>query len=297
MDTQYLHEFIVLAELCNFQEAAERLHVSQSALSKHIQKLERELDEPLFERSARAVTLSKYGAAFLDYARQITALGEEARRHLHKIRTADSQRLVVACPPALERYGLVELLAEFRRLYPDTRVESISSIDPISALRAGRCGFAFVQADLRDAPDIGSVLYQKDYPVAVLPPKHPLASEQTLTMEQLKHERFILYNRAQESTTVPQSTLIKLCAAAGFEPNIAMSASFSSTIVSLVSQGLGISVMQRLQVPENAGQVALVRIETTLSTDIQLIYRKSEHPAPVWVAFAKYVHQHALTNA
>lgn len=188
---------------------------------------------------------------------------------------------------------MVELLAEFHRLHPNTEVECIRSIDPVGALRAGRCSFAFVQADLSDALDIDSELYQADYPVAVLPENHPLASAEILTMEQLKKEKFILHNRADESTTVPQTTLTRLCAAAGFEPNIAMSASFSSTIVSLVHQGLGISVMQRLQVPSNADHVALVQIKTAISTDIRLIYLKSAPRTGTRSAFIEYIRQQA----
>lgn len=289
MDIQYLHEFVILAESCNFQEAAESLHVSQSALSKHIQKLEDEIGEVLFERSARSASLSQYGEAFLGYARQITALREDALRHLQRIRAADNHWLVIACPPALERYGLVELLTEFRRSYPNYKAENIRSVDPVGALRAGRCDFAITQEDVRDMPDISVGCCLENYPVAVLPEHHPLASASVIPMAQLRNETFILYNRAEENTTIPQTTLSRLCASAGFAPTISMSASFSSTIVSLVSQGLGISVMERLQVPANVGKVALVRIEVPRSTDIQIIYMKSARPSAIRTAFLQYV--------
>jgi len=292
VETQYLHEFVILAELCNYQEAAETLHVSQSALSKHIQKLEDELGVALFDRSSRTVALSKYGESFLSYVRQMDALRERALEQLEIIRASDDRHLVVAWPPALERYGLVELLTQFRRLVPDCEIDQIFSVDPVGALRAGRCDFAFAQADISHAKDIAGVLYQEDYPVAVLPEHHPLASAAIIRMEQLKTERFILHNRAEESTTVPEATLIPLCTTAGFEPTITMSTGFSSTIVSLVSQGLGISVMQRSQVPEDAGHVALVRIDTALSTDIQLFWLKSSRPTAAKTAFLQFVQMH-----
>lgn len=289
MDTQHLHEFVVLAELCNYQEAAEVLHVSQSALSKHIQKLEEELDVELFERTARSVVLSKYGESFWEYAKQITELRETAWRELQKIRVQDDHRLVVAYPPALERYGLIELLVEFRQAYPEYVVETVLSVDPVGAIRAGRCDFAFAQEDLSQTGDITAILYQEDYPVVVLPATHPLATKQSVAMEQLCGERFILHNRANESTTVPQMTLMKLCEAADFSPDIALSASFSSTIVSLVSQGLGIAVMQRAQIPSESAGIVLVRIQTEISADIQLVCLKTARQSPVRTAFLRHV--------
>lgn len=291
MDVQYLHEFVILAKICNYQEAAEELHMSQSALSKHIQKLEEELGVALFDRGIRTVVLSKYGQAFLPYARQMSDLREEALQSLQRIQAEETGRLVVACPPALERYGLVELLAAFRRAHPTCCVECIRSVDPVGALRAGRCEFAFAQADIQDKPDILGEIYQVDYPVAVLPKQHPLASAGSVSMTRLREEHFILHSRAEESTTIPQATLERLCDSAGFTPDIVMSASFSSTIVSLVSQGLGIAIMQRLQVPEHIGGVALVRIEADVSTDIQLLYRNTLRMTPIRTEFLHHVRQ------
>ena len=288
MEILYLHEFAVLAELCNYQEAAEVLHVSQSALSKHIQKLEEELDAELFDRSARTVVLSKYGEVFLAYAKSITDLREQALRDLQKLRVQDAGRIVVAYPPALERYGIVEFLAGFRQTHPELVVEPVLSVDPVGAIRAGRCDFAFTQEDLSVFGDLEGLLYLEDYPVAVLPEGHPLASADTIVMAQLEKERFILHNRARESTTVPQMTLLKLCEAAGFSPDIALSASFSSTIVSLVRQGVGVAVIQRIQIPQDSEGISLVRIETEISTDIRIIYPKGFRRNPARTAFLSY---------
>lgn len=72
MNTSYFREFTVLAEVKNYWEAAERLYINQSTLSKHIKSMENELGILLFDRSTRHVELTRYGKALLPYARSIT---------------------------------------------------------------------------------------------------------------------------------------------------------------------------------------------------------------------------------
>lgn len=72
MNTSYFREFTVLAEVKNYWEAAERLYINQSTLSKHIKSMENELGILLFDRSTRHVELTRYGKALLPYARSIS---------------------------------------------------------------------------------------------------------------------------------------------------------------------------------------------------------------------------------
>lgn len=72
MNISLFREFIVLAEEKNYMEAAERLYMNQSTLSKHIMSMENELGVPLFDRSTRRVELTEYGKALLPHARNIT---------------------------------------------------------------------------------------------------------------------------------------------------------------------------------------------------------------------------------
>ena len=72
MNTEYLKEFVVLAETKNFWEASDRLYMNQSTLSKHIKSLENELGVDLFLRTTRRVELTNYGQTFLPYAKSIT---------------------------------------------------------------------------------------------------------------------------------------------------------------------------------------------------------------------------------
>jgi len=77
MEINYLKEFVILSQTGNFLEAADVLYSSQSALSKHIKRMEKELGVPLFDRTTRKVSISKYGQLLLPYAKQIVELQEK----------------------------------------------------------------------------------------------------------------------------------------------------------------------------------------------------------------------------
>ncbi len=78
MDISFIREFMVLSETCNYQSASEQLYLTNSTLSKHIQKMEAELGSPLFERSTRKVTLTNEGEIFRKKCGQMLALYDEA---------------------------------------------------------------------------------------------------------------------------------------------------------------------------------------------------------------------------
>ena len=83
MDTQYIQEFVKLAETMNFSAAAKQMHISQSSLSRHMQKLEEELGKPLFIRTTRRMELSDFGRQFLPSALKID---EAVREGMENIR-------------------------------------------------------------------------------------------------------------------------------------------------------------------------------------------------------------------
>lgn len=272
MEIQSLNEFVALAEIGNYLEAADELHLSQSALSKHIQKLEEELGVKLFDRNTRSIELTKYGDALLSYARSIIETTESALRHIQKLRVQDDRTLVIAYPPALQRFGLIELFSEFRRNHPEITLEEVFTVDPAEALHSRRCDAAFAQYGTISGTNVRSELYKRDNLVAVLPKDHPLAGQTTISLQDLREEYFLHRKLEWESTILQQTTLKQLCAKAGFEPKIRLSASFSSTIVSLISQGLGIAVMQRLQVQGDLSKVVMVELEPAISADIHLYW-------------------------
>ena len=97
MEINYLKEFVVLAQTGNFMEAADILYVSQSTLSKHIKSMELELGVPLFDRTTRKVTISKFGELLLPYAQQIAELQDKYTAIFQNSLDIDQETLTVGC--------------------------------------------------------------------------------------------------------------------------------------------------------------------------------------------------------
>lgn len=175
MDTFLLKEFITLSEFGNFQIASEELHISQSALSKHIKKLEEELEVPLFDRTNYGISLNEYGITFQNYALQICHLADESIKTLGKLRTENDKKFCIGFMELHAHYGLIETIALFRKLNPDIEVSMVEARGEQlrTMLDSNICDFIF-SADFPDNEDkYRKSFYNSDKIIVVrLPPQH-----------------------------------------------------------------------------------------------------------------------------
>ena len=138
MEMRVLKELVSLMETLSFQETADRMNISQSALSKHIQRVEEELGVSLFDRSTRSVALNQFGRVFYSYARQMVQLNEEAASAVATLRDRDFHRLRVAFSPIAASYGVVDVLSEFSRCHPELQLKLTETPRAISVLKASQ---------------------------------------------------------------------------------------------------------------------------------------------------------------
>ena len=110
MELNYLREFIALTETRNFAEAADRLFISQSSLSKHIQSLESEIGTPLLRRTTRKVDLNEQGEIFLTYAKRIVQAQDDCAAAIQSNLSASTCRLRVGVPGVMGIYGIPDIL-------------------------------------------------------------------------------------------------------------------------------------------------------------------------------------------
>ena len=125
MTFEQLRAFIAVIECDTFFDAAESLHISQSALSKQIMKLEKELDLKLLDRSHRRALPTEAGNLFYEEAILLYKQYTQALSRMHSYKTSNSQNLRIGTLPFLAQYQLIPLFKEFTERYPSTSLHEV----------------------------------------------------------------------------------------------------------------------------------------------------------------------------
>ena len=274
MEIEILEEFVTLVETCSFQETAVQMNISQSSLTKHIHKLEEELGLSLFDRSTRSVGLNEFSRALYPYARQIVDAKTEAKAELFELSNKDQKILNVSYMPIMGQYGLIEILAEYTQLYPDHNLHTIESYQPMSLLRSKKCEFAFVSEEDAQDPNFNQLIFMTDYLAAVFPSDHPLASEKTVTLEQLAGEKFILHSSSTGVSHEETRKFLALCEEKHFDPEIIAESEFTNSVLRYVKSKRGIAVLNRQHIPKDVSDISIVNFSPSVHSYIYLLYRR-----------------------
>ena len=283
MELKYLYEFTVLVKAGNYQEAAARLFVSQSALSKHIMSIENELGAELIDRSNRKMKLTELGASFLPYAQQISAIQKQYTTYLLDPIRVQENHLIVGTFAYQPQYGVTDLIAGFESLYPDYHVRIVenSSENLVEQLQDGRLDAVFVREyhDL-DISGYNKIEYKEDHMVIVLPRDHPLANESRLSLEQLVNEVFIQIESASRAYRICRDIFQN----AGMNPAIIQQVKRIETLMDLVGKGRGISMsynITALYSGKAAPNTIVVELSPRIPANIVLLYARHKTLSPV----------------
>lgn len=189
-----LRYFLAVAEELHFTRAAERLYVSQPALSKQVRALERQLGVELFRRDRHGVTLTGAGEALLPHARRVLADWSQGATAVAAARSAQRGTLVVGMSTSPGRGGLLPAIrSRFTAARPDAvlRVRQVSWEDPTAGLADGDADVAFVWLPLPDADRYAWTVIAEEPRLIALPETHPLASRPELDFADLADEPFL----------------------------------------------------------------------------------------------------------
>ena len=240
MEFRHLRAFLAVAETLNFRQAAEHVHVTQSALSRQIQRLEEGLGVTLFDRSRRAVALTAAGRAFVPEAQHTLSRARQAQRTARRAARGEVGRLVVGfVGPAI--YGVLpRILRAFRAAAPDVELvlREMQTDDQRAALQDGTIDVGFAALG-PDGAVIRSEPVGRETVMIALPAEHHLAEAEAVDLAALAEDPFIIFERAFEPALF--DALIGLCQRAGFSPQIAQQANRIFVILGLVSAGLGVA--------------------------------------------------------
>ena len=288
MEIQQLYYYMELCKQKNFTEAGYACNMTQGALSKQIRKLENELGITLIRRNTRKFELSKEGEIFLSYAKKMTGTYEEMLKNVQK-----NQEIKIGCMPVLSPYHFARLVADFRKEYPDIKLVIDERIASEIQENSDRYDFLILRENMMEDQKKFrfSPLYD-DKLCAVLYEKHPLYGRDRLQLKELKDDVFIFPERGSGSYEV----FYKSCEKAGFEPKIAFEFPQANTIMSFVSEGVGVTITFSTVYREaKCAGVKMIPLEDELHSVISLFYRKNKPLDYAKKQFLNYVREHLYT--
>ncbi|MVM33513.1 LysR family transcriptional regulator [Spirosoma sp. HMF4905] len=241
MELRHLRYFEAVAQTLHFGQAADRLNISQPAVSKQIKELEDELGFPLFIRYKKKVVLTDVGKVFWAETCKTLQQVERSVAKARLVRQGEIGEMRIGYDSAMLQAILTPLLKEFKQHYPGVKLilQEGCNLTLSTALVEDRLDVAFTYGSV-SLPDLTSQpLGQTGY-VVVLPLHHRLAGEDIISLAQLREENFILCPRYENPALLDEQ--LRLFEQAGYRPNILQESSSQAARINMVSAGLGITL-------------------------------------------------------
>jgi len=234
MDLLQLEYFRVLAYEQHVLRAAEKLHISQPALSMIIKRLENSLGVSLFDRIGRSIELNRYGELYLDYVEQVFTALDNGSLALQQAAKLESQKLRIAL---LSPYMWQDLIDVFSAKNPDISISHIiESTNFDKYIIRGEVDF-YIGALDSSFDTISSIALYQDNMILMVNKNHPLADRKHIDLIDAKNEKFIML----PSNTSLQKFNNLMCKLAGFTPQVALECDYSLR-EAMVSHGYGVSL-------------------------------------------------------
>jgi molybdate transport repressor ModE-like protein len=235
----------------SFSAAAEALHLSQSAVSQQVASLEKEVGQPLLERTSAGPKLTPAGETLVSHADAVIARLDEAERELAEIAGLEGGSLRLMSFPTASATLVTRAMSLFHSRFPSVELQ-FSDAEPeasLPALRSGDIDIA-VAFDYPDLPndfgrDADAELILEEPMRMALPQGHPLAAAKTVKVAALSDESWV----CGEAPSSCREYVLGLGRAAGFEPKISFQSDDYKVLQGLVAAGLGVTLL-----PELAGE-------------------------------------------
>jgi DNA-binding transcriptional LysR family regulator len=291
MDIDYLKDFLLLAEIKNFQVTAEERFLSQPSLTRHIKLLEKAFETNIFDRTTRKIELNEYGWMLLPYAKEIVRLYDEFKNAVSNRQRSADNLLTIGSIPSMMTYNIPDVLEWTNLRYPFLEIHVVeeTAAKLIELLKEERCDFAFIRRfkNNNDDPDneLDSFTLTNDVMVALVSNLHPLAKESHLPVSKFETVRLILPKGPMLYTK-----LLSAFDQAGFQPHIVFVSSRIEDIIDMARRNLGIAFALKSSLRFfSMDGISIYKLDPDFIMDINLVYLKSRKMTPPRAQFLESV--------
>lgn len=259
LELRELRNFVVVAERLNISSAANTVNLSQPALSRQIQALEKKLGVDLFERVGKRLVLTAEGADLALQAAELIERAQDLMQRTARTEPEHSGTLRIGASPQTISWLLSPAMARFRAVHPrvDLMVSEGHNDSLIEMVEHGAVHMVVANLGISNIL-VGHPLFAAQL-LAVLPPEHPCRARKSITIDAIAHEPMMVMRRG----FLTRHLFEQVAAAHGVRPRIVLESGSTQTLASLAHDGLGVAI-----VSSSAQNISEMRNAVPIQSDI-----------------------------
>ncbi len=289
MELSQLRAFYEIARSGSLTKGAEKLCITQPALSRQVESLEKSVGVSLFNRHSRGVYLTEAGRRLFEYVEQMLRLADEAERTLQEIQGLETGKLSIGACTTVGNYLLPAPLATFLKLHPkiEASLHLGKSNDIVDGVINRQFDLAFI-AGVADSPGLCIEPIYEDEILFLVYPGHPLCENAGFNPEQLAGEVFILREQGSATRQALDSILSKV----RVKPSRVVTLGDTEAVKRAVMAGLGVTFLSKRTVglELRSGLLCAPDIpELKMTRQMLCIYPKNVHLSPAALAFLSHL--------
>lgn len=205
----YIREYITLAELLNYSRAAEALHISQPALSRHIVVMEEEMGARLFERNTKGVRLTEAGKLVYENLREMQLLFDKTKQQVGGLCAKSNGVLRISSPYYWTEDFLEPVVMNYRNLFPncDIQIKSCQPVEGLMDVKEGKSDLALHLYTDNISPNIRRTVFAKEKLCVLVSATHCFAKKEHLHLSELNGEKLIFVDLQKHASLGYNETL------------------------------------------------------------------------------------------
>lgn len=289
---EQIQYFLAVKKHNGFSTAANELCISQSSLSKQIKSLEKELDTTLFDRNSRVTSLTDAGKDFYEYALKFLDDYNNIIKAMRKHSSSEKCTLKLGAIAVLTQYGLTSIIASFKNNYPNIDISIFEDENDavLNMLVKSEIDFAIVRDFNLPRNSFNVIPLVEDELVVVTSNTHPFSKKKYISFNELKNENFII-----SAKSGVYEIYVKECNKLGFTPNVIHNINKIETILGLVSEGLGITIIaSNVLKPFSSSNISIHHLKTPIDSNLALVTNKDSKKSKELNLFKDFIVNNTL---
>lgn len=284
MNIQKYMAFIKTVEYGSFTKAAEVLSYSQSGISRMIKDLEKEWEVSLLERGRAGVRLTSDGLKLLPHAKNVCSEYQKLQMQVEELNGLQSGLIRIGTFSSVATHWLPPIIKEFQKDYPNIDYELLLGdyMEIEAWIMEGRVDCGFLR--LPTYSDLETIFLEQDKLLVVLPEHHPLAECETFPVTALSNEPFMLLEKGGKGDV---SEIFERC---NINPDVHFTTWDDYAIMSMVENGLGISILSQLILRRNPYRIITKELDVPAYRNIGLALRDKKTASLAVKRFIEYLH-------